>query len=880
MSRLAACLALCSLVTAAHTQNGQQSAASAPYLNPSLSIEDRVSDLVGRMTLTEKIAQLHNNAPGIPRLNVPKFEYWSEGLHGVARKGYATNFPQAIGLGATWDAPLVREIGGIISTEARALHNASLQPGYEGPSADLTYWSPNINIFRDPRWGRGQETYGEDPYLTARMGVAFIGGMQGDDPKYLKVVATPKHYAVHSGPEPLRHKFNVDVKPHDLEDTYLPAFRASIAEAHAASIMCAYSAVDGVPACASKMLLQDYLRTSWKFQGFVVSDCDAIEDVSANHHYSPDEAHGAAVSLLAGTDMDCGGAYRSLNEAVSKKLIDESAIDAGLKNVLAVRFRLGLFDPPNSVVYDKISPAVVDSAEHRTVALRAARESIVLLKNAHDLLPLQSKIRSIAVVGPVAEDLEAVRGDYAGTLSDPVYPVEGIERQFGGHASIIYTQGASRTTGSYGPLPSYTLSPAGASGDGFGGLKAEYYNNANFDGSPVAVRIDRHIDFDWSLAKPVPGVGLRDYSVRWTGTFTAPSAGEYVFQANVHDCKSCKDHEQFKMFIDGKCVLDSSKYQTASSGKSSENASITFTDVQPHAIRYEYIHHKSDAGTTLSWKAPENILQGEAVKAANRADAVVAFVGITRREEDEGHDRTEIGLPETQEKMLEALYGTGKPVIVVLLNGSALSINSAPLHAAAILEAWYPGEQGGTAIAETLSGKNNPSGKLPVTFYQSLDQLPGFEDYSMNDRTYRYFKGKSLFPFGFGLSYSNFTYSNLKPSTSKLQAGESLSVDADVANNSDRDGDEVVELYLAPPSFPGAPRWSLQAFTRVSLAPHQTRHVHFNMDPRQLSFVNEYGSRAVRAGEYALYVGGGQPQGTLPVVSTKFSIRGSIDLPR
>lgn len=876
MFRLSYCLALCSFVGALYAQNGQQSVVSEPYLNSSLSIEERVNDLVSHMTLAEKIAQLHDDAPAIPRLGIPKYEYWSEGLHGVARKGYATNFPQAIGLGATWDAPLVHSIGDIISTEARALHNASLQPGYEGAPADLTYWSPNINIFRDPRWGRGQETYGEDPYLTARMGVAFVQGMQGDDPKYLKVVSTPKHYAVHSGPELLRHEFNVDVNPHDLEDTYMPAFRASIAEARAASIMCAYSAVDGIPACASKMLLQDYLRSSWGFQGFVVSDCDAIADIAAYHHYSPDEAHGAAASLIGGADLDCGGAYKSLNDAVAKNLVDESAIDAAVKNVFAIRFRLGLFDP-HETPYDKISPAVVNSAEHRSVALQAARESIVLLKNANDFLPLQSKIRTIAVVGPVAEDIEAVRGDYSGTLSEPVYPLDGIKNEFGGRASILYAQGASRTAGSYSPLPSGTLSP-GSTIDGVSGLKAEYYSNTNFEGLPAVVRIDRHIDFDWYRAKPVPSLGLRDYSVRWTGTFTAPAPGTYSFQANVYDCENCKEHEQFKLFIDGKCILDSSKKQMPYAGESSESSGIAFTDVQPHAIRYEYIHRNGDAGTTLSWKAPEQILRDEAVKASKRADAVVAFVGITRRDEDEDHDRTEIGLPEPQEKMLQALYDTGKPIVVVLLNGSAVSINSA--HATAILEAWYPGEQGGTAIAETLTGKSNPSGRLPITFYQSLSQLPKFTDYSMGNRTYKYFKGEPLFGFGYGLSYSKFAYSNLKLSTSKLQAGETLSVEVDVVNESDRGGDEVVELYVAPPRLAGSPRWSLQAFARVNIAAHQTRHVHFNLDPRQLSLVDEKGRRSMRAGEYSLYVGGGQPKGMLPVVSTEFSIRGSVDLPR
>jgi beta-glucosidase len=855
---------------------GQTSKESSPIGDRSTELAAQVDQLVARMTLTEKVSQLVNDAPAIPRLGIPAFHYWSEGLHGVARKGYATNFPQAIGLGATWDASLMHQVGDVISTEGRAFHNAAAQPGYKGPSADLAYWSPNINIFRDPRWGRGQETYGEDPYLTARIGVEFIRGLQGDDPNFLKVVATPKHYVVHSGPEPLRHKFNVDVRPHDLEDTYMPAFRAAITEAHAGSIMCAYSAVDGVPACANKMILQGYLRNAWKFQGFVVSDCDAIGDIASDHHYASDAVHAAAVSVAAGTDLDCGRTYMELQQAVANHLVPESAIDTAVKNVFMMRLRMGQFARPGSDPYDSIAVSEIDSPEHRAVALQAARESIVLLKNENKTLPFKEDVHTIAVIGPVAEYLDAIQGNYAGTLQNPVYPIQGIEKEFAGRAKILYTQGASLASGTDTPLPSYTLSSA----DGKSGLTAEYFDDTTFSGRPASVRVDHHIDFDWRYASPVEGLGIQGYSIRWSGSFTPPAPGVYTFQANTHDCKGCKDHEQFKLVLDDKVVLDSSKYQTDTVGKTSENAKLTFTDVKPHSIRYEYVHRTQDSGTTLTWRAPEEILLAEAVKAAKQADAVVAFVGITQHQEGEGHDRTSIDLPESQEKMLEAVGATGKPLVIVLLNGSALAVNWAKEHAQAIVEAWYPGEAGGIAIAETLSGTNNPAGRLPVTFYSSLSQLPDFTDYTMANRTYRYFDGKPLYGFGYGLSYSTFTYSGLKLSASTLQAGQTLSVEADVKNDGDRDGDEVAELYLEAPKGPDNPKWSLEGFSRIHVPAHQSRRVSFELSPRQLSLVDAEGNRSVRQGAYSVVLGGGQPDGGLPTVAGNFKIIGNLSLTR
>ncbi|MHB1021967.1 MAG: glycoside hydrolase family 3 C-terminal domain-containing protein [Acidobacteriaceae bacterium] len=865
--------------------------AAPAYMKPSLPTAQRVDDLVSRMTLEEKVSQMENNSVAIPRLGIPAYNWWNEGLHGIARSGYATVFPQAIGMAATWDIPLIYQESTVISTEARAKYEQAIRENNHSIYFGLTVWSPNINIFRDPRWGRGQETYGEDPYLTSRIGVAFVEGLQGDNAKYFKVIATPKHYAVHSGPESERHRFNVNVSPYDLESTYLPAFRATITEAHADSIMCAYNAIDGVPACANHELLQHYLRGAWRFQGFVTSDCGAIDDFSSphGHHYAPDHEHGSALAVIAGTDTTCGTEYTALVQAVKDGLIKESEIDTAVKHLFTARFRLGMFDPPQDVPYAQIPFSANNTPAHRQLALEAAEKSIVLLKNQNGFLPLKPSIKIIAVVGPNAAALEALEGNYNAIPSDPVLPLDGLRSVLGSNVRVLYAQGSSYADSLPAPAPRTLFHPA--SGSTQNGLSAEYFNDAAFSGQPVLRRVDPGIDFDWNAASPAKGIGAKAFSVRWQGTITPPAAGDYTFNVRLSHCYPCNDKEVITVFMDGKQITQQATNEAAS-GRTSlmQPFVLHFADTHSHTFQLDYTHASPlfGAGLTLLWQPPADALRRQAVNIAKQADAVVAFVGLSPNLEGEemkidvkgfnGGDRTNIQLPEVQQQLLQSVAATGKPLVVVLLNGSALAVNWAQQHAAAILDAWYPGEAGGTAIAETLIGKNNPAGRLPVTFYRSIDQLPSFENYSMQGRTYRYFTGKPLYPFGYGLSYTKFAYSNIKLSSTKISAGDTLTVEADVKNIGDVAGDEVSELYLSAPASDDLAKLSLSGFQRSTLQPNATRHLVFHLEPRQISTVNLQGKRAVRAGEYTVYVGGGQPQDATDLKTT-FTVTGEKSLP-
>jgi beta-glucosidase len=812
-----------------------QAPPNAPYLNPDLPAEQRAADLVSRMTLEEKVLQMQNTAPAIERLGIPAYDWWNEALHGVARAGKATVFPQAIGLAATWDTRLMHRIATVISTEARAKYHEAIRNNVHSIYHGLTFWSPNINIFRDPRWGRGQETYGEDPYLTGQMAIAFIRGMQGNDPHYYKVIATAKHYAVHSGPEPSRHEFDVHPSDRDLNETYLPAFRASVVDARAYSVMCAYNAVDGVPACANTDLLEKRLRGDWGFPGYVVSDCGAVTDIFRFHKYKATAAEASAAAVKAGTDLTCGQEYRSLVDAVKSGLITEAEINKSLERLFVARFKLGMFDPDERVPFAKIPYSVVDSDQHRRLALEAERKAIVLLKNEAGTLPFSAAVKKIAVIGPSADDPEALLGNYNGISSRQVTPLEGIQRQFA-QAEVRYALGSVYAEGVPVIVPSEVLTPPDGKGHG---LLAEYFDNSDFQGQPKLQRVERHVYLPFQMQEPgVEAVFHRqNYAARWTGTLRAPVSGEYAFSV-----KGGYGRPPVQVFLNDGVVEPPGQVRLEAG--------------RDYRIRVEYKPQRPGAGAQVLWIPPADALLAEAADAVKRADAAVVFAGLSPNLEGEempvkvpgfaGGDRTNLEIPEAQQRLIEAAIGTGKPVVVVLTSGSAVAATYAAEHAQAVLEAWYGGEEVGTAVAETLAGVNNPAGRLPVTFYKNIDQLPPFEDYSMKGRTYRYFKGDALYGFGYGLSYSKFRYSGLR-SRRTAKGGQ---VAVRVKNESDRAGDEVVQLYLAGGGAPDDPIRQLRGFERIRLRPGEGRVVRFAIRAEDLP-----------GEKVQISVGGGQPVG-------------------
>lgn len=839
----------------------------------------RAAALVRRMSLQQKVDQLQSEAPAIPALGVPAYTWWNEGLHGNARNGVATVFPQATGLAASWDPSLLHAVGRVVSTEARAKFNA-IGAGHDHHRYQgLTIWSPNINILRDPRWGRGMETYGEDPYLTGQLAAAFVRGIQGDDPAHPRAIATPKHFDAHSGPEPGRHGFDVDLSPHDLEATYLPAFRAAVIQGHADSVMCAYNAIHGVPVCAAPWLLGGILRKDWGFRGFVVSDCDAIDDMTHFHYFKPDNVQSSAAAIKAGTDLDCGSAYAGLYQAVKRGDVAESVLDTSLERLFTARYRLGELGHDRR--YAGIGMDQVDSPAHRTLALKAAEEAMVLLKNAHGTLPLKGH-RQLAVIGPDADTTETLEANYHGTARDPVTPLMGLRRRFGA-ADIHYAQGSPVAAGVPIPVPESALR-TGRGQDARAGLLGHYYANTTFSGKPAVVRTDRHIDFDWDHAAPAAGLGRGHYAVRWTGELLPPGPGDYTLAVHVDRCFDCAGHDRVRLYVDGRQVI-------ADSGDGKHmTARLHFGERRAHAIRLDMVHSGQDQGVRLQWLAPASAQLARARRVIAGADAVVAFIGLSPDVEGEalqidvpgfdGGDRTDIGLPAAQRALLERAAASGKPLIVVLMSGSSVAIDWASRHAAAILAAWYPGEQGGTAIARTLAGDYNPGGRLPMTFYRATKDLPAYASYAMKGRTYRYFDGTPLYPFGYGLSYTRFGYSDATLSTPALQAGKPLEVKVTVSNQGDRAGDEVAQLYLRyPASDTLAPRRALIGFRRLHLAPGEHREVTFTLNPRLLSVVDAAGHRSERAGRYRLFVGGGQP-GTTHGVEATFTIQGHMALPR
>ncbi len=685
-----------------------------PFQNPSLPIDARVNDLVSRLTLEEKVSQMLNSTPPIERLGVPAYDWWNECLHGVARTSYhTTSYPQAIAMAATFDINSMKTMGDYTSDEGRAIHNESIRKNDHSRYTGLTYWTPNINIFRDPRWGRGQETYGEDPFLTASIAKAFVAGLQGDDPKYLKAAACAKHYAIHSGPESSRHTFDVNVTNHDLWDTYLPAFRALVVDAKVAGVMCAYNAYAGQPCCGSDKLMVDILRNQWHFTGYVTSDCGAIDDFYQTHKMFPDAESSAANAVLHGTDVECGNhTYKTLIQAVKDGKLTEKDIDISLKRLFKLRFRLGMFDPAGMVKYAQIPVSDLESKPHKNHALKMARQSMVLLRNDNNVLPLSKAVKQIAVLGPNADNANTQLGNYNGQPSVVTTVLQGIKDKMK-NAEVFYSRAA-----------------------------------------------------DFVSTEP----------------------------------------QDFSSLID-----------------SLENVDVII-----------YVGGISPR------------LEGEEMK--------VTTPGFS------GGDRTSIALPTVQTDFMKALKATGKPIVFVMMTGSAVAIPWEEENIPGIVNAWYGGEAAGTAVADVLFGDYCPAGRLPVTFYKSDSDLPPFDDYSMQNRTYRYFKGVPLYPFGFGLSYTKFTYSNLKLSKTTISKNESVTAKLTVTNSGKVGSDEVVQLYIT--HLGGGrdiPLYSLNGFKRIHIASGASQEVSFNITPDMLSLVNENGESILYSGDIKITIAGSSP---------------------
>jgi beta-glucosidase len=825
-----------------------------PFQDPSLSVEKRVNDLLSRMTLQEKADQLLYTAPAIPRLGIPSYNWWNEALHGVARAGYATVFPQSITIANSWDEGLMYNVANAISDEARAKYHEFQRRGKRGIYQGLTFWSPNINIFRDPRWGRGHETYGEDPFLTSRMGYEFVSGMQGDDPKYLKTVATAKHFAVHSGPEPLRHSFNAQVSEIDLRETYLPAFRTLVVDAGVCSVMGAYNMFRDYPCCANP-ILYGILRNEWRFKGYIVSDCWAISDFYRFTHFAKDPTEAAAQAVKAGTDLECGVDYKHLTEAVERGLLTEADIDTAVKRIFKARFRLGMFDPDIMVPYAQIPFFVNCSDYNNGLSREAARESIVLLKNQNNILPLDKDIRTIAVIGPNADNFESLIGNYNGIPKDPVTILRGITNKVTPDTKVIYAEGCDLADGVHNLTvipPRYLQTP-----DGMEGALGEYYNNRQMDGEPAFTRVDDNINFYWENFSPRYDLPDDDFGVKWTTYLVAPESG--VFYLGSWGSSG------YEIRFEGKRIISFRNEHSAFN----REYKVDLEAGKKYKIEVLYRNYSGDADMKLLWARPRPDMTHKAVDAAKQADAVILVLGLSQRLEGEempikidgflGGDRTSINLPSSQEELFKAVVATGKPVIVVLANGGALSVNYEQDKAAAILLAGYGGQQGGNAVADVLFGDYNPAGRLPVTYYRSVDQISAFENYDMNGKTYRFFTKEPLYPFGYGLSYTFFRYSNLSM-PEKIISGNDIKVSVTVTNDGKLRGDEVVELYLTDEkaSTPRPVR-QLEGFKRISLDPGESKEVEFTLKPRQLSIINKKNKRVLEPGYFTISVGGKQP---------------------
>lgn len=844
------------------------------FRNPDLPLEERIDNLIGLLTLEEKVGLMMNNSKAVDRLGIPAYDWWNEALHGVGRSGKATVFPQAIGMAATWNEENHLKTFEMISDEARAKYNEAVRQDERGRYYGLSFWTPNINIFRDPRWGRGQETYGEDPYLTTRLGLAAVEGLQGDDDTYFKTHACAKHYAVHSGPEWNRHSYDAVVSDRDLWETYLPAFKALVQEGNVQEVMCAYNAFEGQPCCGSDRLMMDILRDKWDFKGMLVSDCWAIDDFyKKGHHESHDTPEEAvANAVLTSTDLECGQSYEHLLESVKQGLITEEQIDVSLRRVLQGWFELGMFDPEDRVPWSTLSYDIVASEKHRQQALDVARQSMTLLKNENQTLPLSKNIKRIAVVGANAADSMMLWGNYNGTPTSTVTILDGIKQKLP-NAEVIYEKGSDLVD----PWVRSSLYESFRTAEnGEKGLKVEFYNNNTLEGKPVRT-LTNQLGIEYSnrggtaLAQDV---NLENTSTRISGVFVAPYTGEVAFKANADD--------GYILSFDGKEI---GKMEGQEAVRGAEYA-VQVQKGETYPIVFEHRQKGSILTMGLSVFKKEKADFTDLTERLKDVDAIVYAGGLSPQLEGEemfvdaegfkGGDRTTIDLPEVQRNLLAALRQTGKPVVFVLCTGSSLALEQDEKNYDALLCAWYGGEEAGTAVADVLFGDYNPAGRLPVTFYKTLAQLDnaltktgdtarqGFESYDMQGRTYRYMTEDPLYAFGQGLSYSTFSYGDIQINKQKIKGTDGLQVSVPVTNISAIDGEEVVQLYVARKNDELAPVKSLRAFERVSVKAGETKNVDLHIDPESFQFYDDKENDLVlKTGDYTILYGGTSAQNEL-----------------
>ncbi len=825
-----------------------------PWQNPQLPTAERVENLISLLTPEEKVGLMMNKSASVDRLGIPSYNWWSEACHGVRQGGY-TVFPQPIGMAAAFSEKLFYDVFTAVSDEARANWNRSDHNIFNVPQGviyypgnpELTFWCPNVNIFRDPRWGRGQETCGEDPYMNAVLGVQTVLGMQGNDSRYFKTHACAKHYAVHSGPEPLRHSMNVEPTNRDLWETYLPAFKALVKKANVREVMCAYQRFEGKPCCASDRLLIDILRNKWGYDAIVLTDCDAINNFfnKGQHETHPDGVSASVDAVLNGTDLECGKVFMALSEAMQKNLIKESDLDDHLRKTLTGRFELGMFDPADMLPWAKLGPEVISSEPFDALATQAARESMVLLKN-EGILPLSKSIKTLAVLGPNADDAAMLNGNYGGTPTEAHTHslLEGIKAAVP-NANIIYHK-ACELNDEY-----TTIHHLGDFNDGKG-AKVEFWNNATMEGEPVKTDYYNELNFStfgaWGFAQ---GVSRDTLSVRVSGQYKATFTGDMKYTLTTDNGYTLK--------VNGQVVEEAQGggRRFFGFGRKPEYKSFPVKAGNTYDISIEYRHDQGQFAL-LRGDVCERILIDftDLAKEVSAADAIIVIGGISAQMEGEGGDKADIELPKVQQMLLQAMHATGRPVVFVNCSGSAIAFGSVEGQYDALLQAWYAGQGGAKALADVLFGDYNPGGKLPVTFYASNNDLPDFLDYRMENRTYRYFRGKALYPFGYGLSYTTFKVGKGQLQASSMNKDEKVTLTVPVTNTGSREGTETIQVYVKALDYPEAPIKSLKGFQKLSLKAGETATATITLDGEAFEYYDEsIDELSTRPGRYQILYG-------------------------